>query len=99
MFVRAALRGRPSAEEFNCRGGHEGPPLQLRQHEYSCSLPSGPILTLIFHLFPKRFFEKYESMGIWLPMPKIRSRLLVACLSLASLLPAFQLNSNAQRSG
>jgi imidazolonepropionase-like amidohydrolase len=48
---------------------------------------------LIFTFFPL-FFAKIKTMGIWLPMPKVRSRLLVASLLL--LLAVHPLN--AQRS-
>jgi hypothetical protein len=48
---------------------------------------------LIFTFFPL-FFAKIKTMGIWLPMPKVRSRLIVASLLL--LLAVNPLN--AQRS-
>jgi len=48
---------------------------------------------LIFTFFPL-FFAKIKTMGIWLPMPKVRSRLLVASLLLLLVVNPL----NAQRS-
>jgi len=52
------------------------------------------IRVLIFTFFPL-FFAKIKTMGIWLPMPKVRSRLLVASLLLLLVVNPL----NAQRTG
>jgi imidazolonepropionase-like amidohydrolase len=62
----------------------------------SSALSLQTIFRLIFHHLSFAFAT--QTMGIWLLMPKVRARLLVALLALSLVSLAFNFNTNAQRS-